>query len=147
MARQKRFSKTEFNPKNPDKYVGTLPIISRSSWELYFMQKIDTNPSIIRWASESLVIPYLHPGDHKTHKYYPDFVIEIKTSEGRIIKQVIEIKPMSQCLPGTSKKPDQLAKQNTTYMINMAKWEATKRLCEQNDFTFLVLTEHELFGK
>lgn len=147
MARRKRASKTEFVPKHPEKYIGTFPIISRSSWELFFMQKMDTNDNVIRWASESIVIPYLSPKDNKTHKYYPDFIIEIRTSDGSIIKQVIEIKPMNQCLPGTSKKPDVLARQNLVYLINQAKWEATKRMCEQNDFTFVVLTEQDLFGK
>lgn len=147
MARRKRASKTKFSPRNPGKYVGTLPIISRSSWELFFMQKMDTNPNIIRWASESIAIPYLSPKDNRTHKYYPDFIIEIKTTDGSIIKQVIEIKPMSQCLPGTSKKADVLARQNLVYHINQAKWEAAKQMCQQNNFTFLVLTEEDLFGK
>jgi hypothetical protein len=137
----------EFNPKNPEKYVGTLPIISRSSWELFFMEKMDRNPNVLKWASESLAISYISPKDNKKHKYYPDFVAEFKTPEGGIAKQVIELKPMQQCLPGTHKDPKKRAYQNMVYLVNQAKWEATKVLCEQNGFDFRVYTEQELFGK
>jgi len=136
-----------FYPKNPEKYIGTLPIISRSSWELFFMEKMDRNPSVLKWASESLAIPYISPKDNKKHKYYPDFVVEFKTPEGGVAKQVIELKPMQQCLPGTHKDPKKKAYQDMIYLINQAKWEATKVLCEQNDFEFKVYTEQELFGK
>ncbi len=139
-------SMTKFTPKNPDKYVGSLPIISRSSWELFFMRKLDLDSRVIRWASESLAIPYLSPIDGKKHRYYPDFVVEFQTPNG-IVKEVIELKPMAQCLPGTAKKPKARAYQDMVYLKNQAKWEATKALCEDNGFKFRVLTEKELFGK
>jgi len=137
----------EFVPKNPEKYVGTLPIISRSSWEIYFMDKLDTNPNVIRWASESLMINYTSPIDGKRHRYYPDFVVEYKNGSGGTTKSVIEIKPLKECLPGTAKKPKSKAYQDMVYLKNQAKWEATKVLCEENGFKFEVLTEKELFGK
>ena len=133
----------EFTPKNPDKYVGSFPILSRSSWELFFMKKLDLDPRVVRWASESLAIPYISPMDGK---YYPDFIVEFQTSKG-IVKEVIELKPMKECLPGTAKKPKAKAYQDMVYLKNQAKWEAAKVLCEDNGFNFRVLTEKELFGK
>jgi len=136
----------EFTPKNPKKYIGKFPILSRSSWELFFMAKLDLDPRVHRWASESLAIPYISPVDGKKHRYYPDFVVEYKTSKG-IVKRVIEIKPLRECLPGTAKKPKSKAYQDMVYLKNQAKWEATKALCDQNEFEFIVLTEKDLFGK
>jgi hypothetical protein len=136
----------EFTPKNLDKYVGTFPILSRSSWELFFMKKLDLDPRVLRWASESLAIPYISPVDGKKHKYDPDFIVEFKTPKG-IVKEVIELKPMKECLPGTAKKPKAKAYQDMVYLKNQAKWEAAKVLCEDNGFQFRVLTEKELFGK
>lgn len=136
----------EFTPKNSNKYVGSFPIVSRSSWELFFMKKLDLDPRVVRWASESLAIPYISPVDGKKHKYYPDFIVEFQTSKG-IVKEVIELKPMKECLPGTAKKPKAKAYQDMVYLKNQAKWEAAKVLCEDNGFNFRVLTEKELFGK
>lgn len=136
----------EFTPKNPNKYVGSFPIVSRSSWELFFMKRLDLDSRVVRWASESLAIPYISPMDGKRHKYYPDFIVEFQTSKG-IVKEVIELKPMKECLPGTAKKPKAKAYQDMVYLKNQAKWEAAKVLCEENGFQFRVLTEKELFGK
>ena len=51
----------QYTPVNPGKYVGTYPIIFRSSWEFTVMKLLDTNPNILNWASESLKIPYQTP--------------------------------------------------------------------------------------
>ena len=75
MARKPKWHQGEFTPKNPEKYIGTYPIIFRSSWELVFMNKCDTHPSIKQWASESLKIPYYNPFKRKSTIYVPDFLI------------------------------------------------------------------------
>jgi hypothetical protein len=147
MRKRKMPKITEFYPKHPEKYFGTSPILSRSSWELYFMDKLDQHPHVVKWASESLPINYTSPKDGKRHRYFPDFVVEFKHKDGSVLKQVIELKPMKECLPGTHKNPKKRAYQDMVYLVNQAKWEATKALCEQNDFEFKVYTERELFGK
>ena len=51
--------KGKYKPKNRSKYKGDpTKIIYRSLWERRFMVYCDENPSIIKWASEEVVIPY-----------------------------------------------------------------------------------------
>ena len=57
------------------------------------MLMFDDNPNVIRWASEELAIPYVSPVDRKRHKYYPDFLIEMKNRKGQIETVLIEVKP------------------------------------------------------
>ena len=79
-----RFKQGHFAPVNPDKYQGTQPIFYRSSWEKRFMFWCDNNPSILLWASESLVIPYWSPVDNKMHRYFPDFLVKVLTKAGKL---------------------------------------------------------------
>jgi len=71
-----------YRPRHPEKYKGNInDIIYRSSYELQFMHYCDSNPSIIHWGSEEVVIPYLKPTDNRIHKYYLDFWIEYISNE------------------------------------------------------------------
>ena len=68
--------------KNPRKYMGDPTKIQyRSLWERKCMIKFDENPNILRWASEEMAIPYLSPVDRKRHRYYPDFLVELKYAD------------------------------------------------------------------
>ena len=74
-----------FKPKNPQKYIGDINSITyRSLWERKFMLFCDTNPSIVKWASEEIAIPYYYKVDKKMHKYYVDFVKQILEASGKI---------------------------------------------------------------
>ena len=65
--------KSKFKPSFPQKYQGDPNnIICRSSWERRFCNYCDTNPNILRWASEEFSIPYVSPVDNRVHRYYPD---------------------------------------------------------------------------
>ena len=89
--------KGRFIPRNPQKYIGNPNnIFFRSSWELKCLKFFDTNPSILRYASEEIAIPYLKPTDGKIHKYYPDFLIIYKDKQGNIKKELLEVKPMKE---------------------------------------------------
>ena len=57
------------------------------------MLTFDDNPNIIKWASEEIAIPYLSPVDRKRHRYYPDFMVELKNKEGKVETIMIEVKP------------------------------------------------------
>ena len=71
--------KTKYKTQNPSKYIGDpTKIICRSLWERRVCKYLDENKNVIRWGSEELVIPYYSPVDRKMHKYYPDFIAEIK---------------------------------------------------------------------
>ena len=77
--------KGKYKVKNPSKYVGAVDnVVYRSSWERRFMVYADTNPNVVKWNSEGLVIPYVSPVDGKVHRYFPDFWIEVKDEKGKI---------------------------------------------------------------
>jgi len=88
-----------YKPKNPTKYRGNpTNIVYRSLWERKFMVFCDSNPSIIEWGSEEIIIPYRAP-DGKVRRYFPDFYIKVKEKSGKLTKYIIEIKPKKQTQP------------------------------------------------
>ena len=92
----------KYRPKDPKKYVGNpTRIYYRSLWERKFMVYCDTNDSIIEWGSEEVIIPYISPWDGRVHRYFPDFYIKVRQTDGKLKKFIIEIKPKNQCAPPT----------------------------------------------
>jgi hypothetical protein len=138
MAHQGRFI-----PKNPQKYVGrsTNQIMFRSSWECAFMKWLDTNNAILRWGSEELAIPYVHPFDGRMHRYYPDMVIMYMDTTGAVKREIIEIKPHKESVV-TPKMTD---RDRQALMINQAKWKYAAEYAEKNGAVFRVLTEQTMF--
>jgi len=89
--------KGKYKPLNPQKYIGDInSIIYRSLWERKVMVFCDTTPSILKWSSEEIVIPYYYHIDKKIHKYFVDFIIQMKDQSGAIKTYLIEIKPEKQ---------------------------------------------------
>jgi|TARA_X000001388_G_scaffold71644_1_gene61628 hypothetical protein len=140
--------KSKYLPENKEKYVGNFEnIICRSTWERKMCKYLDLNENVINWNSEELTIPYYSPIDKKWHKYYPDFLTKIKDKKGEIKTYLIEVKPKKQ-----TKEPNRAKMQKKTYMkemcrytINKCKWEAAKKLCDENGWIFKILTEDDLF--
>ena len=92
--------KGKYTPTNPRKYTGNPSnIIYRSLWERKFMVYCDANNKIIEWGSEEIIIPYLSPWDGRVHRYFPDFYIKVKQSNGTLKKFIIEVKPKKQTKP------------------------------------------------
>ena len=89
--------KSKYTPENPKKYVGNPDnIVCRSNWERKMCKYLDLNENVIKWASEELSIPYYSFVDNKWHKYYPDFLCEIKDKNGKVKTYIIEVKPLKQ---------------------------------------------------
>lgn len=91
----------------------------RSSYELRFLQLIDTDLNVVQLQYEEVVIPY---GSYQ--HYVPDYLVTLV--DGR--RFMVEIKPeslLSYC---------------------EEKFEAAKSWCSRNGYTFLVLTEDALFS-
>ena len=131
--------KGKYRPRNIRKYLGDpRKITFRSTWERKFMVYCDTSPQIIEWASEEIVIPYLHP-DGKTRRYYPDFYIKRKNKNG-IKEYVIEIKPKKQTRPPKRRN----LKEELTWEMNKSKWEAARIYCEERNWEFQILNEDHL---
>jgi len=140
--------KSIYKPSHPEKYLGNSKnIICRSSWERTFCRYCDTHPNVVKWASEEFSIPYISPVDGRPHRYYPDFLIEVKEKSGKIKKYVIEIKPKRQTLPPVKKKriTKGFITEARTYAINQAKWSAAVDFCKDNMIEFKIITEDQLY--
>jgi hypothetical protein len=146
--REDRYHQGKFHPQNPEKYKGDYKnIIYRSSWELKFMRYCDRNQNILEWGSEEFYIPYYDPTTKKVRKYFPDFIMKVKESNGSIKKYIIEIKPKNQTIPPvkTPKKRNKtFITEALTYEKNIAKWKAAKEFCDDRMIEFKIITEVEL---
>ena len=134
-------------PKNPEKYRGNPNnIISRSSYELRFMNWADRSPAVISYSSEETIIPYVCPTDGRAHRYFVDFKIQIKGKDNNIRTYLVEIKPSSQTVPPKPKaqKTKRFLIEAGTYLKNRAKWEAAERYAKDRNWEFIILTEHHL---
>lgn len=132
----------KYIPKNPDKYRGNVNLICyRSSWELRVMKIFDSSPNIIWWNSEELIIPYFSPVDKRPHRYFPDFLVHVKNGKTFLL----EVKPEAQTMLKDKKRMTENYKREiVTYAINQAKWQAADRFCQENGWTFKVITEKDL---
>jgi TnsA endonuclease N terminal len=136
-----------YKPKNPQKYVGDANnIVYRSSWECRVMTWLDNNSDILSWASEELIISYVSPVDGRTHRYFPDFVIKVRTKDGKTKTMVIEVKPERQTIAPEKKKrvTKQYINEVVTYGINTAKWKAAEEFCLDRGWEFKIITEKHL---
>ena len=138
-----------FYPRHPEKYVGDPKnIISRSSLETTFMEHCDTDPNIIRWASEEIIVPYFYPTDGRWHRYFPDFIIQVRTTTNHIKVYMVEIKPYKQTqvpIQRPKKKQRTYLREMLDYTKNSAKWEAASAFCREKGWEFKVVTERDLY--
>jgi len=140
-----------FTPSNPSKWIisktglGHGRIRYRSSWERKFMAWADRHPSVLKVASEEVVVPYISPIDGKRHRYYIDFYIEMVTKSGDVVRKLIEVKPRKE-----TKKPRQKKNQRRyleecrTYAVNQSKWVAAKGYAEAVGMEFVIMDEYSL---
>ncbi len=139
--------KGKYYPSFPRKYKGDpTNIIYRSLWERKFMVYCDKNQNILEWASEEIAIPYRSPIDNRVHRYFPDFYMKVKETNGKIKNYVIEVKPAKQTKPPA--KPKRQTKgyirEAYEYARNQAKWKMAKEYCADRQWEFKVVTEKEL---
>lgn len=136
-----------FRPKNPEKYAGDAQnIIYRSTWEAKVMTWLDKNPSIITWASEEIAIPYYSPVDNKWHRYFPDFLVKVRTQDGKTRTMMLEVKPKKQTKPPEKRKrvTKQYITEVATWGVNQAKWKSAIEYCKDRGWEFKILTEDHL---
>ena len=144
---RKRY-KGKFKIKNSEKYIGdSTNVIYRSLMELNFMKWCDKSEKVLKWSSEEVIVPYISPMDKKRHRYFPDFLIQ--TEKGWTL---IEVKPQVQTKPPkkllvenlTPKKKRRYAYAVKTWLVNEAKWEAAKKVCEVKGWRFQIMTDKQL---
>jgi len=139
--------KGKYQPSYPKKYKGNPQnIIYRSLWERKFCVYCDLNENVLEWSSEETIVRYYDPISKKVRRYFPDFLIKIKESDGTIKKYMIEIKPKKQTSPPV--KPRRQTKgylyECREYAKNQAKWEAAKEWCLDHGYEFKIFTEEHL---
>lgn len=176
----KNFHKPDQSPKaktkqgyykvnNPEKYIGDPDlVIYRSSWEFAFCKYCDASPSITRWSSEPIKIPYYdrtakleechklgldpnNPANWQVKNYNTDFWIELNKGEGITEKIFVEIKPAYKLKKPTPpdrnaplKEQRKFVKAAKEYLVNEAKFAALEAWAEKHGTKFHVFTEHTL---
>jgi hypothetical protein len=135
---------------NPEKYLGDPNNVQyRSSWELHAFERLDKNPAIIKWASEEIGIPYPKPdiktGQYIQGLYIPDLYIVKRNTKGKIIKELIEVKPAKQLKPSKARKPQVRMQEEYQYLVNKHKWAAAEEWCKKRNIVFRIMTEKNMF--
>ena len=140
--------KGKYIPINRKKYVGnSSQVIYRSLWERKLMVYCDRNEKVIEWGSEEVIVPYRSPWDGKMHRYFPDFYMKVKQTNGTHKKFIIEVKPKAQCkepIKTPKRKTRKWYKEVQTWGINQAKWKSATDYCENRGMEFKILTEDHL---
>jgi hypothetical protein len=86
----------------------------------------------------------------KVRRYFPDFVVKVRTESGRIEIRVLEIKPAKESpyhtlVPMKGKKTEKRhITEVLTWHKNKLKWHAAEEFCKARGWRFQILTEHEL---
>ena len=159
-----------YKAKNPDKYIGDPElIIFRSSWEFGFCKYCDMSPSVLRWSSEPISIPYFdrvskleecaklgldpnNPSNWEVKNYNTDFWFETDRGEGEQNEKIfVEIKPSYKLKKPHPPAQDAPLKEQRIfnaaakeYIINEAKFAAMKAWAEKNGCKFYIFTEQTL---
>ncbi|QIQ62006.1 head completion protein [Salmonella phage bering] len=139
----------KYVPVNPKKYKGDVnKIVFRSSLELVAFKFCDMNPAIIFWENEETVIPYISPVDGRAHRYFMDLKVWTRRQDSDELQiTLIEIKPKDQIKePRKTKTMKESTFNNSmrTWLVNQAKWTATKEHCAKVGWKFIIWTEEHL---
>jgi hypothetical protein len=110
------------------------------------MTWLDRNDDILEWGSEEVIIPYKSPVDGRYHRYFPDFIVKVKTKDGKVKTMIVEVKPERETKepkPRT-KMTKQYIQEVATYGVNQSKWKAAEEYCLDRGWEFKVITEKHL---
>ena len=117
-----KFLQGIYKPINPNKFIGDVNnIIYRSSWELNYLFKLDTDPKVIEIGSEETIIPY-QDHDGTIRRYFVDFKVVRKIGE-EIITELIEIKPYKETIPPVLSE----GKKTKTKIREVLTWDKNSR--------------------
>lgn len=134
-----------YTPKNVKKYTGNPTTIKyRSLWERQVFRWLDSNPKVLLWNSEEVIIPYRCKTDNRVHRYFMD--LYVKFDDGK--SYLIEIKPKKQTKPPKepTRKSKKYIKEVMAYVKNQSKWEAAESYANQRSMKFQIWTEDTIKG-
>ena len=136
-----KYAQGKYTVKNKEKYLGNRQPSYRSSWEFAFMKFCDEHPSVAKWASEAIKIPYRNPFTGKQTIYVPDFFVVYVDRTGKQHVEVVEVKPYNQ----TVKEKARSKHNQAHWALNQVKWAAANAYCKQNGMKFRVVSENDIF--
>lgn len=144
LIRNSKYRQGYFIPKNKEKFIGDKAIY-RSGLELKFFRLCDESPNIVKWGSESIIVPYISPFDGKVHRYFVDNYIVMKSGD-TIKKYLIEIKPHKQTLPPNTKyrKKQHLMYEQKQWVVNNAKWDSAREWAKKHGMEFKIITDKDI---
>jgi len=140
--------KGKYQVINIKKYSGDYTnVIYRSLWERKYMSHLDTQSNVLKWASEPFWIQYFSEVHNKYKRYYPDFWVRVKTSNG-IKEFIVEIKPHKETVAPKEvtdkRKQRRYLREVSVYVVNQNKWKAARKYAARNNMVFKVVTEKQL---
>ena len=169
MSENARTKQGYYKVRYKDKYIGDPGlVIYRSSWEYSFCKWCDFSPSIKRWQSEPVAIPYFdkvskleeckklgldpnNPKNWQQKKYNADFWCEIDKGGEVLEKWLVEIKPKSKLIKpkppvreAPLKEQKKFNREAKEYLLNEAKFEAMNAWAKRNGAKFYIFTEDHL---
>jgi len=136
-----KYAQGKYTVKNKEKYLGNRQPTYRSSWEFAFMKFCDEHPSVAKWASEAIKIPYRNPFTGKQTIYVPDFFVVYVDRTGKQHVEVVEVKPYNQ----TVKEKARSKHNQAHWALNQVKWAAANAYCKENGMKFRVVSENDIF--
>ena len=150
-AWNKKYKQGYYKLIHPEKYLGDPDNIKfRSSWEYAFCSYLDNNDRIIKWGCENPVVSYTDLRG-KLHRYYVDYIYQIKTNDEMIVDTVlVEIKPKKELYPPekpkkeTNKSLESHQYALNAHITNKLKWCAALEYAEKRGWKFVIITEEHL---
>lgn len=142
-----KYQQGRYRLHHPEKYQGDASdVIYRSSWERKLNRFLDLNPSVIKWSSEELAIPYYSQADGKMRRYFVDYVVQVQGSSGAMKTFLVEVKPHSQTIkPRRGKKREKtFLKECYDYQVNQDKWAAATDYAKKHGMEFKIFDEYTL---
>jgi hypothetical protein len=142
-----KYMKGKYKLHHPEKYQGDVSeIVYRSSWEFKLNRFLDLNPSVYKWASEELVIPYWSVADNKMRRYFTDYVVQVRGASGIIKTFIVEVKPYSQTIaPKRGRKSERTyTKECYDWQVNSDKWAAATEYARKHNMEFKIFDEYAL---
>lgn len=135
-----------FSPVHREKYTGTWPISYRSRPELLVMKWMDSQPNVLKWSSESVVIPYRLSADDRLRRYFVDFSCDWRNADGTVTRLLLEYKPKHKTVP-----PEKGRKSDKTYInecmeyhMNQVKWANATAWAKTHGYRFMVISEDSI---
>ena len=114
--------KSRFKPSNPKKYQGDpnniiLEVPGKESSATGVIRTITSSDG----HQKSSAFLYLSPVDHRVHRYFPDYLIEVKEKGGKVKKYVVEVKPKKQTMP-----PKKRSRVTQSYINEVKTYEVNR---------------------